>query len=111
MSKIVTDNKALEEPKDPETNNIFKLYELLASESDAEDMRKKFIAGNYGYGHAKTALFEIIMDRFSQERKDYNRYMENHDELEKALNIGADKARVVAQATLKRVREKLGFKV
>ena len=111
MSKIVTDNKSLEEPKDPDTCNVFALYELLANESDVEKMRQNYLAGNYGYGHAKKELFELIMDQFAGQREEFNNYMNNIDELEKALLIGADKAREVATATLKRVREKLGYKV
>lgn len=111
MSKIVTDTKSLEEPKDPSTCNVFALYELMAPESDVELMRKNYLAGGYGYGHAKKELFELIMDRFEKERKDFHRYMDNKDELEKALLLGAEKARVVAQATLKRVREIVGYRV
>jgi tryptophanyl-tRNA synthetase len=111
MSKIVTDAKSLEEPKDPDTCNVFKIYELLAPKEGVERMRKNYLAGNYGYGHAKKELFELIMDRFSKERDLFTYYMKNLDELEKALLTGAEKARPIAQATLKRVREKLGYRV
>lgn len=111
MSKIVTDAKTLEEPKDPDTCNVFKLYELLAEPSDVQRMRNNYTGGNYGYGHAKKELFELIMDRFKNERVAFNSFMNHQDEIEKALLIGADKARLVAQATLKRVKEKLGYRV
>jgi len=111
MSKIVTDNKSLEESKDPETCNIFKLYELLAPSSDIEQMRSNYTGGNYGYGHAKTALFELVMDRFKNERIAFDRYMNDLPELEKQLLIGADKARVVAREVLDKVRGRLGYKV
>ncbi len=111
MSKIVTDNKSLEEPKDPDTCNVFAFYELLADDASVEQMRQNYLGGNYGYGHAKKALFELIMDSFGQEREAFNNYMSNIDELEKALQVGADKAKEVAQATIHRVREKLGYRV
>ena len=111
MSNIVTDAKTLEEPKDPDTCNVFKFYELLAEESDVAQMRKNYLGGNYGYGHAKKELLELILERFKSEREAFNNYMDNVDEIEKALQIGAEKARVVARATLKRVREKLGYRV
>lgn len=111
MSKIVTDAKSLEEPKDPDSCNIFSLYELLATPADVEQMRKNYLGGNYGYGHAKKALFDLIMDRFENERLEFQRYMSDLPELENKLLIGAEKARVVANEVLMKVREKLGYKV
>ena len=111
MSKIVTDAKTLVEPKDPDTCNIFKLYELLASESDITQMRSNYIGGNFGYGQAKSALYELIMDRFKNERIEFERYMSNLPELENKLLIGADKARVVAREVLSKVRGRLGYNV
>jgi len=110
MSKIVTDTKSLEERKNPDTCNIFKLYELLAEPADIETMRKNYLRGNYGYGHAKKELLELILEKFKGERESFNEYMNNPDELEKALIIGAEKARKVAQVTIKRVRQKLGYR-
>lgn len=111
MSKIVTDAKSLEEPKDPDTCNIFALYELLADSDQIKEMRSNYINGNYGYGHAKKALFEIIMERFSDQRLAFNTYMSDTEEIERALLIGADKARVVAKTVLEKVRGKLGYKI
>lgn len=72
-------------------------------------MRKNYEGGNYGYGHAKQALFELIIEKFSEERKRYNYFMENLDEVDAALAAGAEKARKVADGVLKRVREKVGY--
>ena len=108
---IVTDATPLEAPKNPDKDNVFKLYELLASESQTKDMKEKYLKGGYGYGHAKTALYELIMDKFKIQREEFNRYMNDKTELEKRLMHGAEKARKVATATLKRVREKLGYGV
>lgn len=106
---VVTDSTPLEAPKNPDTCNVFALYKLLGTKEQTEDLRKKYIAGGFGYGHAKTALFELIMESFKTEREKYNYYMSNRPELEKQLKEGAAKARVIATATLKRVREKLGY--
>jgi tryptophanyl-tRNA synthetase len=74
-------------------------------------MRNNYIRGNYGYGHAKTALLELMLDKFKTQRETYNYYMNNRSELDARLMIGAEKARKIARATLKRVREKLGYKI
>jgi len=107
---IVTDSKGLEEPKDPDTCNAFKLYSLLASESDIATMRGNYEGGGYGYGHAKLALFELILDQFSAERARYAELMADTSQIDAALEKGAEKARVVAKDVLGRVRGKLGLK-
>jgi tryptophanyl-tRNA synthetase len=109
IMKIKTDSTPLEEPKNPDTCNLFALYKLLASEEQIAEMRANYEGGNYGYGHAKQAFYELLIDKFSEERARYNYFMENKEEVDKALAIGAEKARVVATNVLKRVREKLGY--
>ena len=109
IMKIKTDSTPLEEPKNPDTCNLFALYKLLASDEQIAEMRANYEGGNYGYGHAKQAFYELLVDKFSEERARYNYYMENLDEVDKALAIGAAKAKVVASDVLKRVREKLGY--
>jgi len=106
---IVTDATPLEDPKDPDSCNVFALYSLLATVEQTAAMRGNYLGGNYGYGHAKTALYELILERFKTPREKYNYYMNNLEELDRLLLIGAEKARVVATATLNRVREKLGY--
>jgi tryptophanyl-tRNA synthetase len=109
VMSIVTDSKELEDPKDPETCNVFALYRLLASESEIEAMRTNYINGGYGYGHAKQALFEKIMEVFSTPRERYKHLMDNKSEIDHALQIGAERARATAAKVLKRVREKVGY--
>jgi tryptophanyl-tRNA synthetase len=106
---IQTDSTPLEAPKNPDTCNLFALYQLLASEAQTAEMRTKYEAGGYGYGHAKQAFYELILELFAEERISYNYYMENLDEIDKALAIGAQKARLVAQEVLGRVRSKVGY--
>lgn len=107
--KIETDSTPLEEPKDPEKCNVFALYRLLATEKAIAEMRSNYKGGNYGYGHAKQALFELIIERFQSERQKYWELMEDKAKIDELLKQGAEKARKVAQPVLKRVRSKLGY--
>lgn len=109
IMSIATDSKGLEEAKDPTTCNVFKLYELLAESTSIETMRTNYQNGGYGYGHAKTALLELILTKFSNHRARYDYLMANQHEIDAALKVGADKARIIAQATLQRVRSKIGY--
>ncbi|MEL1246938.1 tryptophan--tRNA ligase [Flavobacterium helocola] len=106
---IQTDSTPLEDPKNPDTCNCFALYKLLATPEQTEVMKANYLAGNYGYGHAKQALFELIVEKFKTEREKYNYYINNLEEVDKLLLEGAAKASAVANGVLKRVREKLGY--
>jgi len=106
---IETDSKTLEEPKDPETDKIFALYSLIATEEQTEILRQKYLAGNFGYGHAKNELLGLILETFANERKMYDYYINNLPEIDKKLAEGAAKTRPIALETLKKVREKVGF--
>lgn len=106
---IVTDNTPLEEPKNPDTCHVFALHKLLATPEQAAQMRENYQAGNYGYGHAKTALLEVVLDKFKETREKYDYYISHPEEVDKLLETGAKKAKSIAQTTLKRVREKLGY--
>ena len=106
---IQTDSTPLEEPKNPDTCNLFALYKLLASPDQIAEMRGNYERGGYGYGHAKQAFYELILIRFAEERERYNYYMNHLAEVDKALQIGSEKASVVANGVLKRVREKVGY--
>ncbi|MCD9563240.1 tryptophan--tRNA ligase [Tenacibaculum maritimum] len=109
IMSIKTDSLPLEAPKNPDADNVFAIYKLLASESQIEEMRSNYEGGNYGYGHAKQALYELIIEKFATVREKYNHYMENRHEIDEALAIGAEKAKKVAQEVLIRVREKVGY--
>ena len=106
---IVSDSKSLEEPKDPNTDNTFKLFALVASTEQTDAMRQNYLNGNYGYGHAKKELLAVLIERYTQERKTFQTLMNDKSELDKQLRIGAEKARGIASATLKRVRERVGY--
>jgi tryptophanyl-tRNA synthetase len=109
IMSIETDSTALEDAKDWSNCNCFAIYSLLASEVDIEKMKTNYEKGNYGYGHAKQALFELILDKFSAQRERYNYYINNLNEIDSALKIGAEKASVVCNTVIKRVREKVGY--
>lgn len=109
IMSIETDSTPLEEPKNPDTCNLFSLYKLVATPNEVSEMRAKYEAGGYGYGHAKQAFFELIVERFATERDRYNYYMANISEIDKALDLGAAKAAKVADSVLARVRNKLGY--
>ena len=109
LMSIKTDSKALEEPKNPDNDNVFNLYKLLATDAQIEKMRANYEGGNYGYGHAKQALYELILDQFSEIRERYQYFMENKEEIDKALAVGAKKATVVANDVIERVRAKIGY--
>jgi tryptophanyl-tRNA synthetase len=106
---IQTDSTPMEDPKNPETDTIFALYKILASQEQIEIMRAHYENGNYGYGHAKQALFEVIVTKFADARGKFNYYMNHLEEIDKALAIGAEKAGVIADEVLARVRTKLGY--
>lgn len=109
VKTIITDATPLEEPKNPDTCNVFKLFSLIASPSQIAEMRTNYLAGNYGYGHAKTAFYELLLSHFEKPRKRYNELMSNTAILEKELEIGEARARKMAQEKLKQVRSVLGF--
>jgi tryptophanyl-tRNA synthetase len=109
VMSIETDSKALEDPKDPATCHVFTLYQLLASEDQLIEMRANYLKGGYGYGHAKQALFELILEKFHKERERFDYLMNNKNELDEVLSFGAEKARKVAKEVLQRVRTKLGY--
>ena len=106
---IQTDSIPMEDPKDPDSCNVFTLFKLIASPNEIASMKANYEGGNYGYGHAKQALFELLIEKFSKERETYNYYMENLSEVDKALEVGAKKASFIANEVLARVRKKLGY--
>ena len=106
---IKTDSLSVEDPKNPDTDSVFELYKLIASPEKTLDMRNNYMSGNYGYGQAKQALFELIVTKFATVRERYNHFMENKNEIDEALSIGKEKAQKVAVTVLQRVRGKIGY--
>jgi len=106
---IQTDSTPMEEPKDPDTCNVFAIYRLLGNKDQVEALRQNYLGGDFGYGHAKQALYELIVERFATEREKYNYYINNPSEIDAALELGASKAKAVADIVLNKVRTKLGY--
>jgi tryptophanyl-tRNA synthetase len=110
IKSIKTDSTPMELPKNPDTDAVFAIYKLVATEEQQNALRQKYLAGNFGYGHAKQELFDVILSKYSKEREAFNFYMSNDGALDEKLEKGEAKARVIALNVLNRVRKKLGFK-
>ena len=106
---IQTDSTPMEDPKETVNCNVFRLYKLLASNEQIEEMEANYKGGNYGYGHAKQALYELIVDKYAAERVRFNELMSNKELIEKELEKGAEKARAIARVVLDRVRTNVGY--
>jgi tryptophanyl-tRNA synthetase len=106
---IQTDSTPMQAPKNPDTCNVFGLYKLLADETQTANMRRQYLDGGFGYGHAKQALYELIVERFAEARRKFADYMDHRHLIDQALAIGAERAEAVAESVLKRVRSRLGY--
>jgi len=109
VMKIETDSTPMEDSKDPEGCNVYTLYKLLGTEEQTKALGDQYRAGNFGYGHAKQALYELIVEKFKDEREKFNYFINNKDEIDNVLSEGAEKARAIAHKTLYRVRRELGY--
>ena len=110
IMKIVTNSQTIEEPKDPDTCNVYALYKLFADQQQQEDMKKRYRAGGLGWGHAKQALFEIINETISTFRDEYNRLMADKGYIDEILEKGSAKARELAEQKLILLRKEVGVK-
>ena len=110
VMSIVTDSLSIEEPKNPESCNVMKIFRLIAEREAIENMENEYRAGGYGYGHAKLALYETILAKFHFERIRFEELMKDPDEIYRALDSGAKKARIIAQETLNKVKKRLGYR-
>jgi len=110
IMSIVTDCKELEEPKDPEGCNVIKLYKLFATETQMNDIYAKYRGGNYGYGHAKQELFELLWEYFAPFREKREELAANLDYVNQVLTEGGIKAREQAEMTMTKVRRAVGLR-
>ncbi len=109
IQSIVTDSTPLEAPKNPDTDNVFGIYKLIATPDQTQALREKYLGGNFGYGHSKQELLNLLLDKYKEERITFDYYMNNPEALEQKLEQGEAKARIVAKEVLDRVRKKLGY--
>jgi tryptophanyl-tRNA synthetase len=110
IMNIVTDCKQLEDPKDPDNCNVVALFKLFASGEELEEMKAKYRAGGYGYGHAKQALFEKMWSYFEPMRQKRAELEANIDYVWEVLRKGGDRAREEAQLTMDKVRKAVGLR-
>ncbi len=106
---IKTDSTPMEDPKDPDTCTVFALYALFADAAQQAEMRAKYAGGDYGYGHAKLELLELIEAHFADARTRYAEFEKHPDRVEEILRAGAERARPVARAVLDRARAACGL--
>ena len=109
IMSIQTDSTPLEDIKDPDSCNVYNIYKLIASKEETLDLKSKYQGGNFGYGHAKEELFNLICRNFDKERERFKYLMENKNLIEEDLRKGATKAKSIAQQVIKRVRENIGY--
>jgi tryptophanyl-tRNA synthetase len=109
IKKIESDSTPLEDPKDPEHDITFTLYSLMATPEQTAEMRQNYLAGGYGYGHAKQALHALLLDYFKEAREKFDYYVNHPNLIEEKLEIGEKKVELIAATTLKRVREVFKF--
>ncbi|CAN5313182.1 tryptophan--tRNA ligase [soil metagenome] len=110
VMSIVTDSTPMEDTKNPDTDNVFSIYKLVGNHEQTTELRKKYLAGNFGYGHAKQELLGLLIDKYQKEREMYQYLMANSSELEKILEDGEERARIIARSVLDRVRKKLSYR-
>ena len=109
IMSIKTDSLPIESIKNPNTCNVFKLYSLIGNESQVKQMKENYEKGGYGYGEAKSQLFNLILETYSKQRNTYNYLMDNRSEIDQILKDGSIRAKKIADQVIKRVKSKLGI--
>ena len=109
IMSIKTDSLPIESIKNPNTCNVFKLYSLIGNETQVKQMKENYEKGGYGYGEAKSQLFNLILETYSKQRNTYNYLMDNRTEIDQILKEGSIRAKKIADQVIKRVKSKLGI--
>jgi tryptophanyl-tRNA synthetase len=109
IMKIVTNSQSIEEPKDPESCNVFNLYRFFADETELAELRKRYTSGGMGWGEAKQILFEAVERELGPYRERYEALMEDPGRIDEILSAGAGKAREIASRTIERLRRAVGI--
>lgn len=107
---IKTDSTPLEDPKDPETCNVFALLKLFAKPEELDEVRQLYVKGGVGYGDFKKRLFDHFMNTFGEARKRYEELSANEDYVQEVLKKGASRAREIANDVMEQVRRATGLK-
>jgi tryptophanyl-tRNA synthetase len=111
IMKIVTDSTPVEEPKNPETCNVFALLKLVASGEELTEWENKYRSGGMGYGEAKKRLAELVIEHFKPYRQKRTELENNINYVREVLARGAERAKAVAKETLERARRAVGLRV
>lgn len=106
---IETDSTPIEEPKDPDSCNLYAIFRLFADEEETHEVRSRYVEGGLAYGDLKNRVFERILDHFKDARKKRKKLQQKPDYVEDVLRNGAKEAREIASQTLARVRESAGM--
>ena len=109
IMSIKTDSLPIESIKNPNTCNVFKLYSLIGNEAQVKQMKENYEKGGYGYGEAKSQLFNLVLETYSKQRNTYNYLMDNRSEIDQTLKDGSIRAKKIADQVIKRVKSKLGI--
>ena len=109
IQSIKTNSTPLEETKDWKVCNLFNIYKLLASKEEIDIMKNNYETGGYGFGHAKKELLDYILVKYKDQRRKFNYYISNPNEVENILKAGSSRAKITADMVLERVRKKLGY--
>ena len=109
VMKIVTDSTPVEDPKDPDSCNLFSIYKFFADDAMLSDMKERYLKGGTGYGQVKKELLEVLVEYFKPYRENRKQFENDHGAVYRILQNGADKARAVALVTLKRVKDAVGI--
>tara|TARA_B100000700_G_scaffold284570_1_gene337910 strand:+ start:231 stop:1202 length:972 start_codon:yes stop_codon:yes gene_type:complete len=109
IMKITTDSKSVNDPKDPETCNIFSLFKCFANENEKNDLAALYQNGGMGYGEAKQICFEKLNSELKEPREIYHEIRDDKKKLREILELGREKARFIARKVNKRIRDKVGI--
>ncbi len=109
IMSIKTDSLPIESIKNPNTCNVFKLYSLIGNEAQVKQMKENYEKGGYGYGEAKSQLFNLVLETYTKQRNTYNYLMDNRSEIDQTLKDGSIRAKKIADQVIKRVKSKLGI--
>ncbi len=109
IMSIETGSESLEEAKNPDICNVFNLIHFFASSQKEQEIRAKYLAGNYGYGHAKLELLDILLKYFTPAREKYDIFMSNYDVIQEKLNEGNKKANALLTEKYLKMKELVGL--
>jgi len=106
---IKTNSLGVDDKKDPEGCNVFKIYKLLANEQQTAELAEKYRSGGYGYGHAKLDLLKVVEEQFTDPSERYHQLIQNPADVKEALTKGSETARNLAREKLESIRSAMGL--